>query len=229
MITITCFNNSVKSINITKSTENKSDLEAYRWTRRRKRWQAGRWIWTATVHGSSAWWRPPDCRRPCRRRISPPTDCWMTMTKAYLLRPHSHNSDTFGASFMWHTGIFSAFTVLVGRQKGHPACKNWVVGCWRGYLSGARCRLAYGPANFNWDDASRGPSAIAELLVPFWYRLTQVVLEKRPLNRCSSIVVTKRRQWLGEEMHGLWSRGSKTKRKTKEDLERGCQRVLSSM
>jgi len=22
--------------------------------------------------------------------------------------------------------------------------KNWVVGCWRGYLSGARCRLAYG-------------------------------------------------------------------------------------
>jgi len=23
----------------------------------------------------------------------------------------------------------------------------WVVGCWRGYLSGARCRLAYGPAD----------------------------------------------------------------------------------
>jgi len=22
-----------------------------------------------------------------------------------------------------------------------------VVGCWRGYLSGARCRLAYGPAD----------------------------------------------------------------------------------
>jgi len=32
--------------------------------------------------------------------------------------------------------------LLVGRQEGHPACKkNWVVGCWRGYLSGARCRL----------------------------------------------------------------------------------------
>jgi len=25
--------------------------------------------------------------------------------------------------------------MLVGRQEGHPACKNWVVGCWRGYLS----------------------------------------------------------------------------------------------
>ena len=33
--------------------------------------------------------------------------------------------------------------------------------------------------------------------------------------------------WLGEEMYGVWSRGSKTKRKTKEDLERGCPRGLS--
>ena len=42
---------------------------------------------------------------------------------------------------------FSALTLLVGRQEGHPACKNLVVGCWRGYLCGARCRLAYGPAD----------------------------------------------------------------------------------
>ena len=37
---------------------------------------------------------------------------------------------------------FSALTLLVGWQEEHPACKNWVVGCWHGYLSGARCRLA---------------------------------------------------------------------------------------
>ena len=37
--------------------------------------------------------------------------------------------------------------LLVGRQVEHSACKNWVVGCWRGYLSGARCRLAYSPAD----------------------------------------------------------------------------------
>ena len=42
----------------------------------------------------------------------------------------------------------SALTLLVGQQEGHPACKkNQVVGCWRSYLSGARCRLAYGPAD----------------------------------------------------------------------------------
>jgi len=44
-------------------------------------------------------------------------------------------------------GAFSALTLLVGRQEGHPACKNWVVGCWRGYVSGARCRFAYCPAD----------------------------------------------------------------------------------
>ena len=38
---------------------------------------------------------------------------------------------------------FSALTLLVGWQEGHPACKNWVVGCWHGCLSGARCRLAH--------------------------------------------------------------------------------------
>jgi len=44
----------------------------------------------------------------------------------------------------------NALMLLVGRQEEHPACKKtewWPVGCWRGYLSGARCRLAYGPAD----------------------------------------------------------------------------------
>jgi len=31
---------------------------------------------------------------------------------------------------------FSALTLLVGWQEGHPVCKNWVVWCWRSYLSG---------------------------------------------------------------------------------------------
>ena len=45
---------------------------------------------------------------------------------------------------------FSALMLLVGRQEGHPACKkNWAVGCWHGYLSGASYRLAYGPADAN--------------------------------------------------------------------------------
>jgi len=42
---------------------------------------------------------------------------------------------------------FSALTLLAEWQEGHPACKNWVLGCWHGYLSGASCRLAYVPAD----------------------------------------------------------------------------------
>ena len=61
--------------------------------------------------------------------------------------------------------------------------------CWRGYLSGVTCRFfVYGPADAT---ASQNPSSLASfrsrLVLPFWYRLTQVVLEKRPLKGCSSI------------------------------------------
>jgi len=38
--------------------------------------------------------------------------------------------------------------LLVGRQERHPACKNWVVRYWHGYLFEARCKwFAYGPAD----------------------------------------------------------------------------------
>jgi len=57
---------------------------------------------------------------------------------------------------------FSALTLLVGRQEEHPACKNWVMRSWWGYLSGARCRLfAYGPA-----DATAVPKP--HRLLPHW-------------------------------------------------------------
>ena len=45
----------------------------------------------------------------------------------------------FVPSVLWHCWL--------GGRKGTQPVKNWVVGCWRGYLSGARCRLAYGPAD----------------------------------------------------------------------------------
>jgi len=37
--------------------------------------------------------------------------------------------------------------LLVGWQEGHPACKKLRGGYWCGYLFGARCRFAYGPAD----------------------------------------------------------------------------------
>ena len=44
---------------------------------------------------------------------------------------------------------FSALMLLVGQQEEHPDCKklSGEVLAWCGNLSGARCRLAYGPAD----------------------------------------------------------------------------------
>jgi len=53
---------------------------------------------------------------------------------------------------------FSALTLLVGWQEGHPACKNWVMRYWHGYLSGARCRwFTYGPADATATQSSLAP------------------------------------------------------------------------
>ena len=55
---------------------------------------------------------------------------------------------------MWRLREFAIYVSLKyllyvtnRQQEGHPACKKLSGGCWCGYLSGARCRLAYGPAD----------------------------------------------------------------------------------
>ena len=53
----------------------------------------------------------------------------------------------FRAHMLNARDAFSALTLLVGWQEGHPACKKLSGGYWHGYLSGARCRLAYGPTD----------------------------------------------------------------------------------
>ena len=80
---------------------------------------------------------------------------------------------------------FSALTLLVGRQERHPPCKK--LGCWHGYLSGARCRLAYGPAD---STATHCHSVKSRMVLPFWYRLTWVVPDKGPLNGCVCVCVS---------------------------------------
>jgi len=64
----------------------------------------------------------------------------------------------------------------LGSRKGIRPVKNWVVGCWHGNLYGARCRLAYGPACVTFFSE-------IQIGLPFWYRLTRVVLEKRAVKR----------------------------------------------
>ena len=65
------------------------------------------------------------------------------------------------------------------------------MGCWCGYLSEAKCRLFYWLTDCPADaTAPQTLTSLASfkcrLLIPTWYWLTQVILEKRPLNGCSS-------------------------------------------
>jgi len=77
--------------------------------------------------------------------------------------------------------VFLQYFDAVGwRQEGHPACKNWVVRYWRGYLSGTRCKLfAYGPADAHCRcHPIMSCSSKIQNGLPFWCRLTLAVLEK---------------------------------------------------
>jgi len=74
---------------------------------------------------------------------------WAKARNAYFT--HGVNRSSLDAiekvSLFSHIYVFSAWMLLVGQQEGHPACKNWVVGCWHGCMSGSWCRFAYGPAD----------------------------------------------------------------------------------
>ena len=105
----------------------------------RQQW-AGCWCLQGTV------WHKVHCSLWWLQTSSASQHCWGRPTRTagqclFLLHFRLFRSNK-SVSY-----AFSALTLLVGRQEGHPACKKKVVGCWRGYLSGARCRLAYGPAD----------------------------------------------------------------------------------
>jgi len=78
---------------------------------------------------------------------------------------------------------FSALTLLVGRQEGHPACKNLSGGVLAWLSVWSKVQNCIWPS---WCHChSLSPASIkSRLVLPFWYRLTRVVLEKGPLNGC---------------------------------------------
>jgi len=66
-----------------------------------------------------------------------------TICKYLQIRVHIHQKFIY----LQIRNAFSALTPLAWGRKGIRPVKNWVVGCWHGNLSGAMCRLAYGPAD----------------------------------------------------------------------------------
>jgi len=77
----------------------------------------------------------------------------LVLSTVYITTRQPYTADYPGVatwSYFKHV-IFLSPSVLwrcwLGGRKGILPVKNWVVGYWCGYLSGARCRLACGPAD----------------------------------------------------------------------------------
>jgi len=106
--------------------------------------------------------------RPPRDRAKRVLPCQRRRRTLHALRPN-RNRIQAASSAHWrcscvHTNVRMCKTILLvlllhpnvpsvlwhcwlGGRKGIRPEKKWVVRCWHGYLSGARCRLAYGPAD----------------------------------------------------------------------------------
>jgi len=80
--------------------------------------------------------------------------------------------------------VFSALTLLVGWQKGYPACKvSGEVLAWLSVWYEVQ-RFAYGAA-----DATATTCFIKiQNSLPLWCQMAQVFLEKRTLNGCSIVI-----------------------------------------
>ena len=77
---------------------------------------------------------------------------------------------------------FSALTLLVGRQEGHPACKKLSVGVLAWLSVWSEVQTCIWPSGFHCHSLSVA-SVKSRLVLPFWNQLTGVVPDIGPLNR----------------------------------------------
>ena len=78
-------------------------------------------------------------------------------------------------------GTFSALMLLVGWQEGHPVCKKPSSGVLAWLSLYSKVQTCIRPS---WCHSLSLASEKSRLLLPFWYWLTRVVPDKRPLNGC---------------------------------------------
>ena len=83
---------------------------------------------------------------------------------------------------------FSALTLLLGQQEGHPACKTLSGGVLAWLSVWSEVQTCIWPSWCHCHSLSIA-SVKSTLDLPFWYRLTWVVPEKGPLNVCVCVCV----------------------------------------
>ena len=86
---------------------------------------------------------------------------------------------------------FSALTLLVGWQEGHPACKKLSGGVLAWLSAWSEVQTCIWPSWCHCHSLSLA-SVKSRLVLHFWYWLTQLVLDKGPLNVCVCVCVVLR-------------------------------------
>ena len=94
---------------------------------------------------------------------------------------------------------FSALTLLVGRQEGHPACKKLSGGVLAWLSVWSEMQTCMWPSWCHCHSLSLA-SVKSRLVLPFWYRLTRVVPDKGPLNVCVCVCVCT----IWQDRHTVW-------------------------
>ena len=94
---------------------------------------------------------------------------------------------------------FSALTLLVGQQEGHPACKNMSGGVLAWWSVWSKVQTCIWPSWYHCHSLSLAPVK-SRLVLSFWLWLTWVVPEKGPLNECVCVFCT-------DVLSCVWSTG----------------------
>ena len=89
---------------------------------------------------------------------------------------------------LFRTFAFSALTLLVGWQEGHPACKKLSGGVLAWLSAWSEVQTCIWPSWCHCHSLSLA-SVKSRLVLPFYYRLTRVVPDKGPLNVCVGVCV----------------------------------------
>ena len=117
---------------------------------------------------------------PCNTVPNPAPSCCSRWLRTCLMLRHG---ELALLNYITLFSTFSAFSLLVGQQEGHPACKK-LSGRVLAWLSDwSKVQTCIWPSGCHCHSLS-GTSVKSRLVFPFWYRLTWVVPEKGPLNGC---------------------------------------------
>jgi len=130
----------------------------------------------------------------------PPLNATENPISSSLLLPSSHHvrapqirSHDFGGYINLSVCMY-ALTVLVGRQEGHPACKKLSGGVLLWLSVWSKVLACIWPSWCHCHSLSLA-SVKSILVLPFWYRLTWVVPEKRVVKRVCVYVCLPSELW----------------------------------